>query len=193
MNLPIFPDITKFAWNSKKRQIWENVYVQKSANGRRKSLCTQSYPTWEIEAAYPNLSNYEKDCINGFFASVQGQTGKFLWKDPEDYEVNGVRIGTGDGVTTDFQLIRNLGDYFLEPVRDPIANTIQIFVNGVLSSFTLLDDGWIKFANPPTNGTIITAYFEYYWRVALNDNNTELTCFWIDSHEMSTFTVVSVR
>ncbi|MBP2638447.1 MAG: hypothetical protein H6Q72_4354 [Firmicutes bacterium] len=191
MSLAIFPDIMSFGWNSKKRQVWENTYTQKSANGRRKALCTQSYPTWEIECEYPYLTDDQRHQLAGFFAQLQGPTSTFLWLDPEDNIATDVRIGTGDGTTVKYYLVRNIGGY-LEPVKDIVDSSLVVKVAGATRSVTLGDDGLIMFGIVPAQGAAITATFQYYFRVAFDDNNLEWTNFWYQAHKMGSFTVVTV-
>lgn len=192
MSLPVFPSLPTMAWNSEKRQKW-NTLLQKSGNGRRKTLCQQAYPEWELECSYTCLDDDEIARAAGFFASMQGTTKPFLWLDSEDYQETGVRIGTGNGTTTEFQLLRNLGDYFVEPVRDPIAETVKIYINGSLTSITLLTDGWLKFSSPPPSNSVITADFKYYWRVAFNDDELNWSNFWYGFYELKTIKLVTVR
>lgn len=192
MALSIFPDITSFGWNSKKRQIWENTYTQKSANGRRKTLCTQSYPTWEIECEYPYLTDEQRHQLAGFFAQLQGPTSAFLWKDPQDYQATDVRIGTGDGTTVKYYLVRDIGGYY-EPVKDILNSSLIIKVADVVRAVTIGVDGAITFSSlpAPAQGSAITATFQYYFRTMFDDNSLEWTTLWDQANKMGSFVVVT--
>jgi uncharacterized protein (TIGR02217 family) len=52
-----------------------------------------------------------KVCVAGFFYSRQGKARGFLFKDWLDYEATDTRVGTGDGVTTVFPLVKTYGTY----------------------------------------------------------------------------------
>lgn len=190
MSIAVFPALPTMAWNNEKRQIWD-VTVQKSGSKRRKTLCQQAYPEWELQCSYTALNDDDVKKAAGFFAMVKGSHTPFLWLDMEDYKETNVRIGTGNGTTTEFQLLRNLGGYFVEPARDPIPNTLIVFINGNEAEITLLDDGWVQFAASPEVGTVITASFHYYWRVAFADDGLSWTNFWYGYYSLKTIKLVS--
>lgn len=192
MALPIFPDLPTMAWNSKKRQIWEGVKVQKSGSGRRKSLRTQAYPEWEIECSYTCLDTEQIKKAAGFFAMVGGEFQPFLWKDPEDYFEEAVRIGTGTGSQSQFQLLKNLGGYYIEPVRDVVSGTLTVKVNGAAVSVLSENNGLVT-VSPPAAGAVVTASFEYYWRVAFDGNSSEWENFWYNYYKLNKILVVTVR
>ncbi|SFM09058.1 DUF2460 domain-containing protein [Pelosinus propionicus] len=192
MSLAIFPALPTMAWNSEKRQIWD-VTVQKSGSGRRKTLCQQAYPAWELQCSYTALSDSDIKKAAGFFGMVKGMHTPFLWRDPEDYKETNVRIGTGNGVTKEFQLLRNFGGYMVEPITDPIVETITVFNNGNKAVITPLTDGWVQFASPPSTGAVLTASFEYYWRVAFDDDGLSWANFWYGYYSLKTIKLVSAR
>ena len=192
MSLPIFPSLPAMAWDSVKRQIWDTK-VQTSGNGRRKSLCTQSYPKWEIECSYTCLDDAQIAQAAGFFGLVRGQFQPFLWFDPEDFQITKGQIGIGDGVTADFQLIRNYGGLFVEPIRDIVDGTLTVYADNNVVPVTLGKDGLVNFATPPVPGAVLTATFQYYWRVAFQNDTLEWSNFWYGFYKLNTITVVTVR
>jgi uncharacterized protein (TIGR02217 family) len=179
-------------WKSAKTQNWDTT-IQKSASKRRKTLSRQSYPEWEIDASFAKASQAEYEYTAGFFARMRGQAGTFLWLDPEDYKQTKVQIGTGDGVTTGFQLLRNWKDQFVEPVLDIVPGTLTVFVDDVAVDETLGDDGWDELAAAPAVGAIITASFEYYWRVACAKDEKTWTYVFADLYTLKGVKMVTVR
>lgn len=192
MSLSIFPSIPTMAWNSKKIQRWNTVVVQKSGNGRRKSLCRQTYPEWEIQCSYTALDDDAVEQAAGFFAMVRGQHQPFLWLDSEDYRETAVRIGTGNGTAKQFQLLRNLGDFFVEPARDIVSGTLTVYVDDDSVPAALGDDGLVALTVAPAVGTIVTATFQYYWRVAFADD-IDWDNFWYGFYKLNTIKLVTVR
>lgn len=190
MSLPIFPQLPSMAWNNKKYHRWD-VKVKKPAKGKRKTMTNQAYPEWVLEMSFTCLNQMEVEKMVGFIGMVKGQLSPFLWKDMEDYKQTNVRIGMGNGENTGYQIIRNWGDLFIEPVYDIVPGSLAVFVDGQLSSFTLEEDGWIILTEPPETGAIITASFEYYWRVAFEDL-PDWQNFWYGFYSTNSFTVVSV-
>ena len=157
-----FPNIRKFAWDSKKSEKW-NTVVQRSASGKVRTLTNQLLPSWTIEASYPALTDDEARELLGFVALIKGAHEPFLWLDPEDYQATGQvlpKVANGQ-----YQAVMNMGGY-VEAV-DYIDN-VKVYVNGVLASNYTVNGGIIKFSSAPT-GTV-TADYHYYWKVMLPDD-----------------------
>lgn len=192
MSLPIFPALPSMAWDSQKTARW-STKIQKYGSGKRKSLSQWAYPEWDIECSYTCLNPAEIEQAAGFFNLVRGKFQPFLWKDPEDYKQTKVRIGTGNGVNTDFQLLRNLANLYVEPVRDVVAGTLVVYAEDSLITVTLGADGWITTATPPAEGAVITASFEYYWRVVFDSDELNWTNFWYNYYKLNKITVVTVK
>ena len=100
-------------------------------------------------------------------------------------------IGTGDGALTDFQLFRMVGSFKL-PVTDIKSGTLSAIVDGVVTPVTLLDGGVVRFASAPASGAVISASFDYYWRVAFADDETEFDSQFLNIGK-STIKMVTVR
>lgn len=190
MTLPIFPEDIFVAWNSKKTVHWETT-VKKSATGARKAMTNWAYPEVEIECSLVGLSDAQTVLVQGFICSLCGRLTPFLWRDFEDRRVDNVSLGTGDGTRTDFQLRRFMNSFAL-PVTDIKAETLSVSVDDAVTPVTLLDCGIIRFAQAPAAGTEITASFEYYWRVAMADDDTEFEALYIDTQK-SAIKLVTVR
>jgi len=191
MSYPIFPNLPSMAWNSKKIQRW-NTIVKKAGSGKRKTMTNWAYPEWEIQCSYTCLNDDEIEQVAGFLATVRGQLLPFLWLDPEDYHETKVRIGTGNGTQTEFQLLRNFANMYVEPVRDIVPGTLTVYVDDVVTPVDLGTDGRITFAAAPKSGAIITATFKYYWRVAFKDDDLDWDNFWYGYYKLNTFSVVTV-
>jgi uncharacterized protein (TIGR02217 family) len=179
------------AWDSTKTQKWD-VIIKKSGSKKRKTMTTQAYPEWVIKCAYTCLDVDEIEQLAGFFAKVKGQLSPFLWKDFEDYKQENVRIGTGNGVNKDFQLLRNYADEYVEPIYDVVPGTLTVYVGEVSVPYTLGTDGLVTLDTEPEIGSPVTATFEYYWRVAFDDDITWEN-FWYGYYKLNTITLVSAR
>ena len=157
-----FPNIRKFAWDSKKSEKW-NTVVQRSASGKVRTLTNQLLPSWTIEASYPALTDDEARELLGFVALIKGAHEPFYWLDPEDYECKGqVLAGISD---RQFQAVMQMGGY-VEAVE--YIDNVTVYVNGVVVHNYTVNDGVIAFASAP-NGTV-TADYRYYWKVMLPDD-----------------------
>lgn len=191
MSLPLFPYFPSMAWNSTKTQSWD-VVIKKSGTKKRKTMTTQAYPDWTLKCSYTCLDDDEISQLAGFFAKVKGQLSPFLWKDFEDYKEINSRIGAGDGGNKEFQLLRHYAGYYVEPIYDVINETLTVYVDGVSVPYVLGDDGLITLTTAPALGKIVTASFEYYWRVAFDDDITWEN-FWYGYYKLNTIKLVSAR
>ncbi len=178
-----FPNIRKFSWKSKKKQSW-NTQKQSSASGKVRTLTTQLYPLWTIEASYPALTDEETREIFGFCALHKGSNEPFLWLDPEDYQEKGIRLV---GVNGEYQAVMRMGD-FVEPV-DYIED-VTVYADGAEVSGYTVDGGVIKFDVPPAG--VLTADYTYYWKVMLKDDGFSVDKIFKNINK-ATFTLVSAR
>ena len=98
--------------------------VQRAVSGRELRALDYPYPLWQFSLGYEFLRDNiaagytELQALMGFYLSCRGAFGTFLYADPTDDKVTGQPIGTGDGSTTVFQLVRTLGG-FAEPTTAP--------------------------------------------------------------------------
>ena len=100
-----------------------------------------------------------------FFRICQGRATAFRFRDWSDFATEGL-VGTGDGGQTEFRLSKRYalnGVTSLRPITHPLAETLVVSVNGVVKSsgFTLLSGGVLHFNQPPANGAVVSAAFEF--------------------------------
>ncbi|HEY1710296.1 MAG TPA: DUF2460 domain-containing protein [Rhizomicrobium sp.] len=141
----------------KKGPAWSTTSLI-SKSGRRFGRQNWSYPTWRFNVSYATLSQApsrrDQDRLFAFFNRRAGGFGSFSYFDPTDYLVAGQPLGTGDGVTTAFQLIRSFQTWS-EPVfalNGPPAVTI----GGVpVANFEIAAPGVIVFSTPPGAGETV--------------------------------------
>ncbi|KQP34306.1 glycoside hydrolase family 24 [Methylobacterium sp. Leaf102] len=115
--------------------------------------------------------------VLAFFEERRGQLYGFRWKDPFDHAscLVGVgpapadqAIGTGDGATRTFQLVKSYGGAFapyLRPIRKPVAGSVRIAAAGVElapSAFRLdATTGLVTLTVPPAVGAKVTAGYVF--------------------------------
>lgn len=101
--------------------IWDTI-IQGAVSGKETRLAQQTYPRWQWDLRFDFLradtTNHEFQDLVGFINSRQGQFDSFLYTDANDYTVSGQALGTGNGSTAGYQLVRAFGG-FLEPVLAP--------------------------------------------------------------------------
>jgi len=130
----VLPSLAGLGFNVTRTPVWDTT-VQQAISGKETRVARQTYPRWKWELTYSVLRSGaaygELQQLAGFFNALQGMFDTFLYQDADDNRVTGQGIGTGDGVTTTFQLVRSFGG-FAEPVLAP-ANPVgtQVYLNGV--------------------------------------------------------------
>lgn len=188
----IFPITTNMEFNSKKTEIWDDVVVKKTGSGRRKTLSRRAYPDWAIQAKFTGLDDAQVESIAGFVGQQHGEHSAFLWLDPVDFQETGVRIGTGNGTTTQFQLLRNLADKFVFPITDYVAGSLTVYVNGVAVTVSSVADGLATLAAAPALNAVVTATFQYYWRVAFDGSKYSWVDPFFNLYKFETINMITV-
>jgi uncharacterized protein (TIGR02217 family) len=163
--LPALPGLT---WSNTKTPTF-TTKIQTSVGMSEVRAAFSPYPRRRYTLTYNFLRDWgaltELKTLYGFYCQMQGAFDTFLYDDPEDDSVTSQLIGTGDGSTTAFQLVRTYGG-FTEPVYNPHAAP-QIFVNGVLKTLGIdytITNGVVTFAVAPGIGLPVTWTGTYYWR-----------------------------
>ena len=134
----------------------------------------------EYDVAHTIKTQEELDEVRAFFFARRGMAYGFRFKDWSDYKsCSAVRqhqatdqtIGTGDGTTADFQLVKVYPDAINAYTRNivrPVDGTVLVAVDGVqqtpLVDFTVsTSTGIVSFAwnNIPAVGATITAGYHF--------------------------------
>ncbi len=131
----------------------------------------------EYEIVTAKLSRRRLEEITAMFITTNGGQKGFLFSDPHDYtsDTNGYapdffaqsapgKIGTGDGVTVAFQLVKQYGQE-TRKIRFPEPGTVRTEINDIPVSdtlFSLGENGMLIFNTPPANGAILRAAFQFY-------------------------------
>lgn len=196
MSQAVFPALAGLAWNITKSPGW-NTKVQRSDGGKELRASFYSEPLWRWVLQYEVLraatAFTELQTLMGFYNARQGMFDSFLFSDPDDNAVTAESFGTGDGVTTAFQLKRAIGG-FAENVFD-LNGTPSIYKNAVFQSsgYTVSASGLVTFASAPANGVLLTWTGGYYWRVRFDQDSAEFNKFSVALWDMKQLAFVSVK
>jgi uncharacterized protein (TIGR02217 family) len=111
-----------------------------------------------------------------FYRARMGPARGFRFRDPFDWSLDGDQLlGTGDGATARFALVKMYGDVARRITR-PVAGSVRAAVNGVeTSGFALEEGGWIAFDAAPAAGAVITAGFLFDVPVRFADDTLSVT------------------
>src|SRR5690242_19339578 len=132
---------------------------------------------WKIELAYKDRAYFPK--VLDFWLNAGGMADAFRFLDHKDNAATGQQIGTGDGATTEFQLIKTYttgSRTYTRTIKKPITTAVQkydgsactetvnVYKNGVLQlSGVTVDEttGVVTFSSAPAIGVVITADFSF--------------------------------
>lgn len=145
-----------------------------------------------------------------FFEARQGQLFGFRWKDWADYKssvpsgtvaVDDQVIGTGDGVTTSFQLTKSYrsgGNAYARPITKPVSGTVIAAVQGDPQyegvHFAIdVATGIITFAEAPLSGAAVTAGFEFDVPVRFDTDRINVSVSSFRAGQVPDVPVVEVR
>jgi uncharacterized protein (TIGR02217 family) len=208
MSTQVFPTLAGLGWSVKRTPHWK-TRVPESISGKRTLVADWSYPrySWELTfdflrqagpnqqaASFQGQAWQEFAELAGFFNLRQGRGDSFLFTDQDDNTVSGQQVATGDGSTTQFQMLAGFGG-FIMPILAPNATT-DVSVNGVTQTpgsaynvtlwggaFELgggastLPPGTLNFATAPASGLAITASFSYYFPCQFDEDSLDFEKF----------------
>lgn len=147
--------------------------VVEALNGSRKKNKIWSYPLHRYDVSYALKTMEQLEAVIEFFHQCEGRAHEFRFKDWADFKscshhqqisLTDQQIGIGDGIKTNFQLIKSYGttNPKTRPISKPIENTLLVAIDGVLTeSYTVSDKGVLQFDTAPSPGVNISAGFEF--------------------------------
>lgn len=188
---PIYPVLPGLSWNIE-RNIGFKSRIQRSVSGRRSALLDQPFPIRMWSLSYEVLRDQsdrrgpglgirlnEMTTLQGFFLQCQGAFGHFLFEDPIDRARYAEPLGSGDGTTTQFQLVRTLGGA-VEPIYAPNV-VAHVYLSGIIQSTGAYSvntaTGIVTFTAAPALNAPITADFSYRWRCAFMEDQMSFKNF----------------
>ncbi|QXK91866.1 DUF2460 domain-containing protein [Neoehrlichia mikurensis] len=155
-------------------------------NGYEQRKINRSYPRNKYNIVYGVKSNSQLLNLIEFFYAHKGKAIAFRFKDWADYQGINQYIGIGNGIQTNFQLIKTYTietNSYTRIISKPIINTIKITVNNILQKdqYTInYYNGQVKFLIPPNDKSHI--YAEYEFDVPVRFDTDYLPCS-VDNHQ----------
>jgi uncharacterized protein (TIGR02217 family) len=150
--------------------------------------------------------------VIAFFEERRGRFHGFRWKDWSDYKSTAPNvsvtaldqaIGTGNGVTAVFQLVKTYGSAFApwtRTIKKPVAGSVRVAVAAVektAGTHFNVDHatGVITFTggNIPTMGQSVTAGFEFDVPVRFDTDRLEVNLSLIEAGSIPNIPIVEVR
>ncbi|MFZ3141144.1 DUF2460 domain-containing protein [Polaromonas sp.] len=205
MSNAIFPsNLPGIKWD-RVRTVTFKTSVYEALSGAERRIRHRPSPKRRVELAYealretPGLS--ELQILQGFYEARAGAYDSFLFHDPYDGQVTNLQFGLGDGVATQFQLVRTIGSV-TEVVHNPeptlavgrvwfpaIADDSGYWPqpDGMWSledeyiaeegSWTLLPNGIVSFTVAPPAGKRLLWTGRFFYRARFADDTFDSTEF----------------
>lgn len=160
--------------------------------------------SWQEARARYNVAHGVKtqaqlDALIAFFRARKGRAIGFRFKDWGDYQAVNQTLGTGDGVTTQFQLVKHYASGGEEEVRvitKPAEPTVKLYFNSILqaSGFSVdYNSGAVAFSSPPGVGVAIAADFEFDVPVRFDTDRLSASLDAYGVHSWSDIPLVELR
>lgn len=178
MTAPFYDDLVfppRLAYTSSGGPSFSTTVIG-TASGRESRNRNWVAPLRKYNATKPAMTVSEYEELVRHFASAGGRHAGFPFEDPLDYSSHPLGldptsadqvIGVGDGVQTEFQLIKQYAfasQQYVRQIKKPRAGSVLIAVGGVdITEFDFSVDattGIVSFNSPPTGE--ITAGFEFF-------------------------------
>ena len=173
------------------------THIVTAGSGReeRNQQWANSRRVWDVGTGIRDVA--EAEAVTAFFEDVRGRLSGFLFCDPLDFKSCAVvsepsatdqAIGTGDGVTKAFQLVKTYGTAapYKRAIKKPVAGSVLVAVDGVaLGAGAFMVDastGLVTLDNAPLGGAAITAGYRFYIPVRFDTDSLSLS--W-DEHALA--------
>jgi len=96
-----------------------------------------------------------------FFRARMGPARGFRLRDPFDWQGVDEALGTGDGTTTRFALLRHYGDMTRRITR-PVAGSVTVTLDGAATiAFSMIDGGFVELDTAPASDVAVAASFDF--------------------------------
>lgn len=147
------------------------VVTLRSGREERNAVWANSRRRWDAAPGVRTRADIET--LMAFFEARNGQLHAFRFLDPFDHDSarSGAPVsyldqllGVGDGTTRRFQLMKHYGDVaalWQRVITHPVADTVQIAVEGQLVSGRVETGGWVELDEPPADGASLTAGYRF--------------------------------
>ncbi len=180
------------------------------ANGYEERNTPWAHSRRRYDAGLGLRSLDDIETLIAFFEARQGQMHGFRWKDWSDFksakatgevDFRDQVIGTGDGQTVVFQLLKSYrsgGHSYARPIAKPVMGTVRVGVEQdalrEAVDYTLdAATGRITLTHPPAEGQVISAGFEFDVPVRFDTTSIQTSVASVQAGDVPNVPVVEVR
>jgi uncharacterized protein (TIGR02217 family) len=146
----------------------------------------------------------ELETLLGFFRARRGPAVAFRFRDPYDYSSSGMTgdptatdqiVGTGDGSTDRFALVKHYGAGEMRRVTRPVPGSVKVAIDGteLVTGWLCGDQGIIEFEDAPDEGAEVTAGYLFDVPVRFADDRIEVNRATFLAGEAPSIPLIEVR
>ncbi|MDK9698361.1 MAG: DUF2460 domain-containing protein [Siculibacillus sp.] len=175
----------------------------------RNTRWADSRRRWDAGSGVRSLDDLHE--VLSFFEARRGRLHGFLWRDPIDDRssprsrepaAGDQTIGTGDGATADFALVKRYasgGREWVRPIVRPVAGSVRVAVAGsekaAGTEFTVSTGGVVTFApgHVPASGAAVTAGFRFLVPVRFDTDEIRVDMTAFVAGEIPSIPLVEIR
>lgn len=182
-------------------QFSTSVFASASGFEQRNLLWSESRAKYNIQ--YGLLPKADMDTLLAFFMNMKGRTTGFRFKDWADYQITAQTIGTGDGATATFQIIKTYtagAQTYNRTIYKPVSGTLGTITVGVTAyvegvDFTIdYTTGIITFTTiPPDTEAIVIDTLEFDVPVRFDSDDFVITHEAWQTESAESVTVVELK
>ncbi|HEY0625480.1 MAG TPA: DUF2460 domain-containing protein [Allosphingosinicella sp.] len=139
-------------------------------------------------------SEAELRTLTEFFRARRGAAIGFRFEDPFDNAAENVLLGEGDGVRTEFALVKHYGEQVRRLTR-PVPGSVRLFVEGEerVSGWTLAEKGRVRFDAAPADGAEVRASFRFDVPVRFAEDRLSLSRATFEAGEAASVPLIEIR
>lgn len=155
---------------------WNTVVVAKSG-GREVRNARWAAPRRSYELPYAPLPIDSVKAIVAFFNDERGMHRTWLLKSVFDCLVENEAAGIGNGMETDFQVVKSYGTIspYSRPITEIKADTLVATVNGTPVSIYSETAGLVTLDGAPSMGEIVRFSCQFYVPVRFDTDEIKVT------------------
>lgn len=177
-----------------------STLVQPSTSGKTTRASFWANPIWHFKLTWEvlkdgNATPSDFQSLADFFLARGGSFDTFLYTDPTDNAVTNMNFGTGDGVTTAFQLVRTWSA-FAEAIQN-VNGAPTIKKAGVTQTagvdYSIGSTGIVTFASAPAAAAALTWTGNFYYRLRFEKDLIEFENFMFNLFALKTLELTSEK
>ena len=180
--------------------VWKTEITQLASGAEiRNAKWASPLRKWQVSGV--PLTAKDGEVLTRFFNARSGAHQAFRFQDPFGWKTAETvtpldqYIGTGDGDTTVFQLIRDDGTATGRLVTRPVAASLRVAVDGTETMAFTVDEttGEVTFETAPASGAVISAGFEFDVLARFETDTLELSKPAMGALQLVRLSLVEVR